>query len=134
MRRFLILSAAGILSCIPDQGPVMRPGEDCLRCHNGQRAKPWTVAGTLYADPKAAVGQGVEGIAVTVTDANGKSIALISNGVGNFYTAEPLTPPFVAMIDRNGQQIAMTAHNAGGCNSCHSNPSANSAPGRLYAP
>lgn len=107
-----VLLLAG--ACIPEEGPMMAPFQDCLGCHGaGGEARAWTVAGTW-----------AKGARVTVTDANGKVVALRGNDAGNFYTAEPLVFPLTASVD--GRLMARRATPAvplplayGGCNVCH---------------
>jgi phosphatidate phosphatase APP1 len=112
----------------------MRPGEDCLRCHNGQRGTAWTLAGTIFNSPTATVDQGVQNVSITITDSKGQQVTLTSNGSGNFYTRESLTPPFTAVAELNGAKQMMTDPAIGACNSCHTDPPQNKAPGRMYAP
>jgi hypothetical protein len=108
----LLASAA----CAPDPGPLMAPGQDCLGCHGGGEgeddAKAWTVAGTW-----------ARGAHVEVVDANGKKVPMRGNKVGNFYTAEPLTPPFHVTVEGVAMPAnALTSGSLayGGCNLCHS--------------
>jgi hypothetical protein len=112
MRR---LAAALLLgsSCIPDQGPMMAPFQDCVSCHSGGEAPAWTVAGTWY-----------KGARVTLTDANGKSFTVKGNQAGNFYTAEGLALPITVSVD--GVLMASSTSRTtpmhppyGGCNACH---------------
>lgn len=106
-------------SCVPEEGPLMAPGQDCIACHDGGgEAKGWTAAGTWS-----------RGAHISVTDANGKTVTMQGNKVGNFYTAEPLTLPLTVSVD--GVQMPgdalqsplwSSAHmNYGGCNLCHAN-------------
>ena len=54
----LLLASA----CIPGNGPMMAPFQDCLGCHSSAgSAKSWTVAGTW-----------AKGATITVTDATGR--------------------------------------------------------------
>lgn len=106
-----ILHAAA--ACVPSQGPSMRPFEDCMGCHDGGRARAWTVAGTW-----------AKGVHVTVVDVNGKSVTMRGNEVGNFYTAEPLAFPLTVWVD--GRLMTSTTDHVspqpltyGGCNVCH---------------
>jgi hypothetical protein len=51
-------------------GPLMRPGENCLRCHSEgtkERAPVWTAAGTVFRRIDAMRDEVVEGVHVTVT-------------------------------------------------------------------
>jgi hypothetical protein len=108
----MLALVALLAGCSPADGPLMAPGEDCLRCHQGGEAQRWTAAGTW-----------TRGARVTVTDAGGKTVPLRGNQVGNFYTAESLAPPLSVSVD--GVEMATTALKSGlglrygGCNICH---------------
>jgi hypothetical protein len=116
-------------ACSQENGPLMAPGQDCIGCHDGGEAKRWTAAGTW-----------TRGAHVSVTDANGKNVPMRGNDVGNFYTAESLTPPLTVSVD--GVEMVTTSLESGGkvmyggCNLCHQNGGAsvidpeNMAPGR----
>lgn len=98
----LLLASA----CIPSEGPMMAPFQDCLRCHSSRGdARTWTVAGTW-----------AKGANVTVVDASGKSVSLTGNDAGNFYTAEALAFPLTAYVN-DAQMPAKLTY--GGCNVCH---------------
>lgn len=138
MRTLLLLTVIGMgtWDCgISTDNPVMRPGENCLRCHSGDRAQSWTVAGTLFQSPTAAASDGLEGASVYVTDANGKGLTLRTNSAGNFYTAEDLAFPLHIVVQKGTTQVGMMqAAPNGACNSCHGDPPQNGAPGRIYLP
>jgi hypothetical protein len=89
----------------PEEGPLMAPGQDCLRCHDGAEARAWTVAGTW-----------ARGSQVTITDVRGKSFTLRGNQVGNFYSAEPVMFPLTVSVDGKTMPDPVTY---GGCNRCH---------------
>jgi hypothetical protein len=103
----------------------MRPGNNCLRCHTtGKQAgsKPFSFGGTVFpfanSDPCS---NGVQGITVQVSDAKGKTVTVVSNEAGNFWSAESLTPPF-RIVAKRGDKIAEMPIEAptGGCALCHS--------------
>ncbi len=112
MPRPAAVAAAALLSagCIPDPGPMMKPGEDCLECHGGgggeEDAVPWTVAGTF----------GHEGSAIAIRDATGWSFTLTANQAGNFYTRESVSFPLTVAVDGQAMPGSVTY---GGCNRCH---------------
>lgn len=112
-------------SCIPGEGPLMAPGQDCLGCHRGGETTAWTAAGTW-----------TRGARVTITDANGKVVSLRGNKVGNFYTAEDLAPPLAVSVDGVPMPTdgLTSGLRYGGCNVCHAGPAvidlALMAPGR----
>jgi hypothetical protein len=126
--RAALAALLALSACVPDNGPLMRPGEDCMACHGGQgtlppgerqrHAKKWTVAGTVFdpADPA----QGFEGAYVHVTDANGWSFSLRTNEAGNFYTREDVAFPLQVCISRgSASRCQASALATGSCNSCH---------------
>ncbi|HEX9052520.1 MAG TPA: hypothetical protein VF841_18480 [Anaeromyxobacter sp.] len=105
-------------ACVPADGPMMAPFQDCLGCHSSSgSARTWTVAGTW-----------AKGATVVVTDANGRTVTLRGNEAGNFYTAEPLAFPITVSV--NGKAMKDSTTGAvipllywGGlgasCNVCH---------------
>lgn len=108
------LAALLLLSgCIPEQGPMMEPGSNCLECHGGQggeeQGPTWTFAGTL---PQFAR-QPLE-----IVDANGKAFTRPINQVGNFWTKEPVVFPL--RVSAAGQAMPDPVQASGAsCNSCH---------------
>jgi len=113
----------------------MQPGQDCLRCHGPNRSLTWAAAGTVFGGPSASADSGVQGVLVRLTDSTGRTIELTTNGAGNFYTAESLAFPLSATVSLGGQSVSMiTPVPKGSCNSCHTQPPQNSAPGRLHTP
>lgn len=107
-----VLLLAG--ACIPSEGPMMSPFEDCLGCHKGGGgANRWTVAGTW-----------AKGARISIVDANGKTVNLRGNDAGNFYSAESLALPFTASVDGRvmpgfSDPTRPAGLTYGGCNLCH---------------
>jgi hypothetical protein len=148
MRSLLIASVTigvGVAACGTEAepgeytGPLMRPGQDCLSCHSadsGRGAPTWSAGGTVYAKADAKADEGVEGVDVILSDADGKLIEkLVTNSVGNFYTPTPLPRGFKVALEYQGQRIEMPCPPpAGLCNLCHSDPPTGAAPGRIYVP
>ena len=93
-------------------GPLMRPGDDCLACHDGSQATLFYAAGTFPPSGGFAVGS-----TVTIT-AGGKTVSATTNAVGNFYITAPLTLPGTASVNGSRMQPAL---DYGGCNRCHVN-------------
>jgi len=128
--RAAALALVGVLgACVPDNGPLMRPGEDCIACHGGigalppgerrRHGKTWTVAGTVFEDPDAGVG--AEGVEVQITDRNGWSFSLRANEAGNFYSREEVALPLQTCLSRGSSIRCMQGAVAfpASCNSCH---------------
>lgn len=113
------------------EGANMLPGSDCIACHSpgnfaddkAARAKEeeekfWTAAGTVFADADGT--EPLVGAIVRVTDADGNVVEMTSNAVGNFYTADPLTFPILAEVEKDGEIVEMQGEQStGACNSCH---------------
>ena len=123
---------------------AMKPGEDCLRCHqaNGRATFPtFSVAGTIFGAADAPPDEGLSQAEILVTDATGKQLTLRSNGVGNFYTAEPLQPPLQVAAQWGRVRMTMLEPPpSGACNSCHQVPGPQvtagfaAPPGRIFVP
>ncbi|MGZ6142474.1 MAG: hypothetical protein ACXWLM_03995 [Myxococcales bacterium] len=142
MKLLALLSLSAPFACVPNDSPVMDPGENCLGCHGGEgqtyvlrrrHAQPWTIAGTVFDAPDA--GTGVEGAQVWVTDAKGFSFSLRTNLVGNFYSAEEIALPLSACIERNGKKTCqLSPVTSGACNLCHNLPELGAPQPPLVAP
>jgi hypothetical protein len=120
-------------------GPLMRPGNNCLRCHSpgGEAAaRPFSFGGTVFPRADSELCAGVEGVTIRVTDVTGKRISVVSNQAGNFWSAEPLTPPLSVEAELEGRVVTMPVTTpTGGCALCHSWPDpVGGAAGRLRAP
>jgi hypothetical protein len=119
-------------------GPLMRPGANCLRCHvaSGEASrKPFSFGGTVFPKADSEVCDGVAGVTIRATDSTGKVVEAVSNEVGNFWSAEPLTPPLSLEARKDGRVQTMPGTTpTGGCALCHSWPDAVSALGRIRSP
>jgi hypothetical protein len=131
-------------ACVPSDGPLMEPGENCQGCHGGSNAEPlyfgerrrhattWTIAGTVF---DADGGVGVEGAEVQIKDANGFAFSLRTNQAGNFYSKETVAFPLSACVAIGGQTVCQaTPVVSGSCNSCHNAASASPPATSLRAP
>jgi hypothetical protein len=125
------------------RGPLHRPGQPCLLCHDGALRDPqrFTVAGTVY---ETSSGQVVSvGASVILTDANALRTQLPTNAAGNFYATpreyDPTFPIQVTVTGPSGQTVYMrtlvegngTVEPNGGCASCHFNPQGPNSPGHV---
>jgi hypothetical protein len=126
MTRALAAIALLLSACIPEDGPMMRPGEDCLGCHG------FTAAGTVFDVPDAVVDDGVKGVRVHLTGADGTTVTVRSNEAGNFYTKERLVFPLEVRVEKDGRSETMDEPAPDGrCNRCHTLPPLEDAPGRV---
>jgi hypothetical protein len=120
-----------------EESPLMHPGSDCIGCHAESGEGPeYTVAGTVmgdYADADDCYG--VEGVTVSITDANGVRHDVTTNAAGNFFLSERVPSPYTIDLEFEGRTRSMVAAQTdGSCAICHTATGANSAPGRTIAP
>ena len=90
-------------NCIAKAAPVIdghhNAGMACLQCHDGNTAgaNKFTAAGTVYDKLSLAAGaQGLSGVTIEITDANGTKVSVVtaSQGApGNFWTDQTLVFP-----------------------------------------
>ena len=124
------------------QGPLHRPGQPCLLCHDGAFGDPerFTVAGTVFQTTGAR--NAAPSVTVDIVDATGDAIALSTNAAGNFYatpgqydptfplrinlTSGGLTVQMETLVEGNG-----TVEPNGACASCHFDPAGPSSPGHV---
>jgi hypothetical protein len=155
-RAFLLLFAAAFAaSCDPvhddavaalggeapgvPPGPLHRPGQPCLICHDGTFGDPpaFSMAGTvfLYANSTSQVASGAT---VTLEDKNGTTAAATINPAGNFFltpdTYSPEYPVHVKSLAQGNVSISMHSHigGNGSCAGCHVDPEAPDSPGHVY--
>jgi hypothetical protein len=119
----------------------MEPGMACISCHNrgGGEAPRFAIAGTVYPtahEPDLCNGaNGSNGAQIVITGADGKSVTVTANGVGNFSSNAAVAMPYQAKITYMGRErLMIAAQTSGDCNSCHTQVGATMAPGRLLLP
>jgi hypothetical protein len=123
-----------------EESPNMHPGMDCIGCHATAGEGPaLEVAGTLYADATSPNDcGGVEGVTVTIIDAQGVQFDLTSNAAGNFFLETlrgRVATPYRASVTRNGVTHEMiTEPTERSCNVCHTADLTSGQPGRVLAP
>ncbi len=129
------------------QGPLHRPGQPCLQCHDGELGDPqrFTVAGTVFLTPDGLAP--ADGVDVRVIDAHDAVCSISTNAAGNFYFTpetcdptfplkvelrpQPNLPPAAVMqtlVEGNGTTTPIN----GACASCHFDPAGPNSPGHVY--
>jgi hypothetical protein len=118
-------------------GPLHRPGQPCIVCHDGALGDPpaFSIAGTIFADGNDTTP--LPNAMVTITSVDGSTYALTTNAAGNFYApAGDYTPkyPLHVSITSGSSTIKMTSHigGNGSCAFCHADPAGPSSPGHVY--
>jgi hypothetical protein len=143
---------SGQIDALPGENPnapigeFHRAGQPCVLCHDptGPASNsPFSVAGTVFAQPQNAVG--VDQATVAMTDASGSSFTVTTNCVGNFFvrrpgsgdggpTWDPEFPIFVRVF-KNG--LARTMQGQIGrersCANCHTDPNPTLFPLQVYS-
>ena len=119
-------------------GPLHRPGQPCLLCHDGSAgdASALSIAGTVFAG-----GNTLEpsvGATVTLQSADGTQATATTNAAGNFYltpdTYAPRYPVHVISIEQGSASVTMHSHigGNGSCAGCHTDPPGPASPGHVY--
>jgi hypothetical protein len=119
-------------------GPLHRPGQPCLLCHDGTLGNPeeFSVAGTVFVDRTDR--QAAQDAKIELKAADGTSHTLKANAAGNFYvTPQGWTPvyPLQVSVSYQGQKVSMVSNigRNGACASCHVDPAGPASPGHVYA-
>ncbi len=106
-------------------------GKNCLTsgCHAAGGEKRFYLGGTIYTDADGVAAR--VGAQVKVVDANGVTVTLTSDPLGNIYSSKGMTSPFTITVSYQGRMVKMLdTASGGGCNAdgCHVAGSA----GRVY--
>lgn len=109
-----------------DPGPFHRVGQRCTSCHqeNGEAGdSPFTLAGTIFAQPSRQVG--VDAVEVRLTDSDGSKYIAKTNCVGNFFVRpEEWQPKFPILVElsKGGTRRSMLSAigREADCGGCHS--------------
>lgn len=95
-----------------------RPGERCGACHDGQGGPAFTIGGTLFSDASGSAP--VAGVTISLLDAEGTRIDMVSAENGNFWTDQPVVFPVTAYASSCPDLVPMqTLADSGDCNACH---------------
>lgn len=116
-------------------GPLHRPGQPCLVCHDGETGRAFSLAGTVFW----AQGSDIPATAteVLVLDDTGARFTAVTNCAGNFFVRpeeyEPVFPLWVA-LRRGKVGVAMDspARGEGSCAGCHGLEAGPTSAGRVY--
>jgi len=103
----------------PDDGHHY-PGQSCFQgCHN----HGFTLAGTLYNN--ATGNSAFAGATITVIDSNNKTVKIVTNANGNFYTNQALAFPVLTLASSCPSAVKMNASSPNGvCNAAGCHPGA----------
>ena len=120
------------------KGPLHRPGQPCVLCHDGTTGDPprFTVGGTVYVDVNNLTP--ADGATVSLTSADGTHYDAKTNAAGNFYVVpSQFVPayPLTVVVSYSNSKATMYGHvgRDGSCSDCHPDPSSPSSAGHIYA-
>ncbi len=125
-------------------GPYHRPGQPCVLCHSKYEgvSPEISVGGTIFATPMKDIP--VNGVKVTLIDAQGDSRTVATNCIGNFYIEkdnwDPLFPLHAEIEfevpDSSGLTkravMATRINRDGSCAGCHEGTPNQGSPGWVY--
>lgn len=116
-------------------GPLHRPGQPCLVCHDGREATALSVAGTIYRLPDSA--QPVAGARVHLIDASSVRYLAATNCAGNFFVRPgdftPVYPMWVRVeLGDWLQEMESPVNGNGSCAGCHASEPGPSSAGRVH--
>jgi hypothetical protein len=118
-------------------GPLHRPGQPCLLCHDGELGDPpeFSIAGTVFEKPTGT--KPVNRATVELHGADGSTFKLTTNSAGNFYASpNEYKPVFPLEVQVNYSGEVTTMHTQvgrdGACAGCHSDPPGPDSPGHVY--
>jgi len=120
------------------RGPLHRPGQPCLLCHDGAPGDPaaLSIAGTVYAGGNTLAPE--VGATVALQSADGTNATATTNAAGNFFLTPdiyaPKYPVHVISITQSNASVTMHSHigGNGSCAGCHSDPPGPASPGHVY--
>jgi hypothetical protein len=118
------------------EGPLHRPGQPCILCHDGDTAREMAIAGTVYwaLDSRAPA----PGTRVDMADSVGNKQVAITNCAGNFFVLpEDLVvqyPFWVKLSAPGASEITMDSpvNGDGSCATCHHKTFGTRSTGRVY--
>jgi hypothetical protein len=119
------------------RGPLHRPGQPCLLCHDGSVGSPegFSVAGTVFA--RSGDRTPASAAVVHLTDATGATFDATTNAAGNFYILPgqwtPHYPMAASVTGSAGQPVLMQTliDTNGSCSGCHVDPAGPTSPGHV---
>lgn len=116
-------------------GPLHRPGQPCIVCHDGVSARDFSIAGTVYWTEGSEIP--AAGTEVQILDADQRSFTALTNCAGSFWIRpEEFAPrfPFWVRIRKGSTTTVMDSpvRADGSCAGCHGREPGPDSAGRVY--
>jgi|CZKU01.1.fsa_nt_gi hypothetical protein len=131
------VAALGPEDAFTPVGPLHRPGQPCLLCHkDGGRAKPFTLAGTVYVNATSR-SPPLANAEVFMLDAANAIYSATTNCAGNFFVLPgqfvPSYPVWLTLRAAGAQRDMDTpTYREGSCGACHTATIGPASPGPVY--
>jgi hypothetical protein len=134
VREQAIADLGGEARGVPE-GPLHRPGQPCLACHDGGEASRFSIAGTVYAREGSKVP--LNEVTVRLVDAQGRRSSSVTNCAGNFFVRPAefaFQYPLWVTLAVGDHTIDMESptFREGSCAACHGDPKGPASAGRVY--
>jgi hypothetical protein len=135
-QRELALEALGGEDPKVPVGPLHRPGQPCMLCHDlGQDATAFNIAGTVFRDNVSTTP--LTDAEILLVDSIGNRFTAHTNCAGNFYVGlsefEPAWPFWVTIRQgANDSAMGSPIHRERSCAACHFNPAGPRTAGQVY--
>lgn len=118
------------------EGPLHRPGQPCLLCHDDAgNAPPFSVAGTVYIEADSL--RPIEDVTVSLIDALGGTFSATTNCAGNFFVRPreySLEGPIWINMQREQvfREMDTPVYRDGSCAGCHGDPIGPASAGHVF--
>jgi hypothetical protein len=117
------------------RGPLHRPGQPCLVCHDSGEASAFSVAGTVYARAESRIP--LNEVAIQLVDSSGRRFNAVTNCAGNFFVRPSdlaVHYPLWVTMAVGAQNIDMESpvYRDGSCAACHTDPKGPTSAGHVY--
>jgi hypothetical protein len=130
------INALGPEAAFVAPGPLHRPGQPCILCHeDGSRAPPFSVAGTVY--DQAGSEAPAPNVTVYILDSANQVHSTTTNCAGNFYVLpSDYMPTYPFWVTLKGGDIRRDmdspVYREGSCAGCHVGDAGPTTPGHVY--
>jgi hypothetical protein len=118
------------------EGPLHRPGQPCVLCHDDAgNAPPFSVAGTVYIEADSL--RPIEDVTVNLIDALGGTFSATTNCAGNFFVRPreySLDGPIWITMQREEvfREMDTPVYRDGSCAGCHGDPIGPASAGHVF--
>jgi hypothetical protein len=130
------ISALGPEASDTPVGPLHRPDQPCVLCHQiGGNASAFLVGGTVYYDETGS--QPVANVEVALIDLSGRVHRTTTNCAGNFFVRDtewvPRLPIWASLVaGEHSIHMESPIYREGSCAACHTKPAGPTSAGQVF--